>query len=619
MSTVRLSVLLTLLTLSSVILALRDGAPPDACGHLTPRHPGTAVTNSYPPYQILPAAGQGRIRVILGSPQGLAYQGFIINARSADTGEYIGEFTNLPDNVKAIECTPGLKDGVTHTDTSEKHNIEFDWEAPADYEGTIIFNSTFAQDYSTYWIGVESPRITVLGRSIEVMTSPTPPPTERPTTPPYYEAPVAPEKDEALTRKRAIYSGCGTTRTCFGAPNNCIDTQDCKAVVAISVRGERYIFELQGESAKYIAVGLSEDDKMGDDSVVECTETAGKIYLHHSWNTGHKNERLPSQSGMLSLEHSTFEDNRIYCRFTRERRTTVNNREFDIENNAYYLLLAMGRDLKPNGVGYHFLREASATRRRLADVARIAAADDVLIRVHGALMIASWIGTASVGILMARYYKQTWLRSSLCGKDQWFAWHRFFMILTWSMTIAGFVVIFVEIGTWSSATVHAALGVATTVLAFIQPFMAAMRPHPGTPRRPLFNWAHWFVGNAAHICAVVALFFAVRLTKAKIPQWVDYVLAAYVVFHVVTHIILSFAGCVSDRHDSQRINAFPMKDLQRGSMGHPDARRDAPLAAMRKIIFASYFIVIAGFVAALVVIVVLAPVEDSWQKFTENF
>lgn len=75
------------------------------------------------------------------------------------------------------------------------------------------------------------------------------------------------------------------------------------------------------------------------------------------------------------------------------------------------------------------------------------------------------------------------------------------MILTWSMTIAGFVVIFVQIGTWSSETIHASVGLLTTILSFIQPFMAALRPHPGTPRRPLFNWAHWFVGNSAHICA----------------------------------------------------------------------------------------------------------------------
>ena len=75
------------------------------------------------------------------------------------------------------------------------------------------------------------------------------------------------------------------------------------------------------------------------------------------------------------------------------------------------------------------------------------------------------------------------------------------MILTWSMTIAAFVLIFVELGEWSSETTHASLGLAATLLCFIQPFMAALRPNPGSLKRPLFNWAHWFVGNAAHICA----------------------------------------------------------------------------------------------------------------------
>lgn len=81
------------------------------------------------------------------------------------------------------------------------------------------------------------------------------------------------------------------------------------------------------------------------------------------------------------------------------------------------------------------------------------------------------------------------------------------MILTWSMTIAAFVIIFVELGEWSSETIHASLGLATTILVFIQPFMAAARPHPGAPRRSLFNWVHWFVGNAAHICSSKSFLF----------------------------------------------------------------------------------------------------------------
>lgn len=38
---------------------------------------------------------------------------------------------------------------------------------------------------------------------------------------------------------------------------------------------------------------------------------------------------------------------------------------------------------------------------------------------------------------------------------------------------------------------------------------------------------------------VIAIFFAVRLNKARLPDWVDWILTAYVVFHVLTHLILT--------------------------------------------------------------------------------
>lgn len=59
-----------------------------------------------------------------------------------------------------------------------------------------------------------------------------------------------------------FYDGCGTTKICFGAPSGCERERNCKAVVAVIVRGERYIFEMQGKDARYIAVGLSTDSKM---------------------------------------------------------------------------------------------------------------------------------------------------------------------------------------------------------------------------------------------------------------------------------------------------------------------------------------------------------------------
>lgn len=76
------------------------------------------------------------------------------------------------------------------------------------------------------------------------------------------------------------------------------------------------------------------------------------------------------------------------------------------------------------------------------------------------------------------------------------------MITTWALTITAFVLIFVELKAWSAASnPHAILGLITTIICFLQPIGAYFRPHPGTAKRPIFNWIHWLAGNIAHILA----------------------------------------------------------------------------------------------------------------------
>lgn len=75
-----------------------------------------------------------------------------------------------------------------------------------------------------------------------------------------------------------------------------------------------------------------------------------------------------------------------------------------------------------NGIDFHdIVYLGTSTSKKLSDVGEWIPASDLLIRLHGALMLASWIGTASIGMLLARYYRQTWVNSQLCGKDHWFA------------------------------------------------------------------------------------------------------------------------------------------------------------------------------------------------------
>ena len=86
------------------------GAPLSTCTTLMPVHLDKVPQTSKSPYQLLASPGQGRIRLILGSPEGDGYEGFIVLARDVDTGELVGEFNNLPeDSARHLECSPGLK------------------------------------------------------------------------------------------------------------------------------------------------------------------------------------------------------------------------------------------------------------------------------------------------------------------------------------------------------------------------------------------------------------------------------------------------------------------------------------------------------------------------------
>ena len=82
-------------------------------------------------------------------------------------------------------------------------------------------------------------------------------------------------------------------------------------------------------------------------------------------------------------------------------------------------------------------------------------------------MIAAWIFTASLGTILARYFKTTWMHMKCLGKDVWFPCHVSLMTLTWVLTLVAFVLIFIELNIeWTKIPIkdnpHALLGCITT-------------------------------------------------------------------------------------------------------------------------------------------------------------
>ena len=57
----------------------------------------------------------------------------------------------------------------------------------------------------------------------------------------------------------------------------------------------------------------------------------------------------------------------IYCKLERDPVVDVKGQTIDLINNEYHVLLAMGSDLKPAGVGYHDIgRDVSGQKRKLS-------------------------------------------------------------------------------------------------------------------------------------------------------------------------------------------------------------------------------------------------------------
>lgn len=383
-----------------------------------------------------------------------------------------------------------------------------------------------------------------------------------------------------------------------------------------------YQFEILGKASttSYVAAALSDDEKMGSDSVMACRSLNGEVDVLMAFNNGKNNELLTNSKYGLSDVKTLQSDGELYCSFIRQTITEIKGITFDLSSDRYHLMLARGPAFE-NGLRYHDNRLVSSGTSSLSEFESLEAASELFKTLHACFMIGAWICAASCGIILARYYKQTWLRSRCCGIDQWFHFHRFFMGLTWGLTIAGVVLIAYYLKGWTEldpkVNPHAILGIVSTGLCFIQPFMALCRCAPTHRRRPVFNWLHWFVGNSAQIIGITAIFFGLELVNA--PSWTMFILIIFIAFHCIMHLILSIGQCVSDSKQERRNNVFPMKEMN-GSRNplHPvEKRTDAPGATFRKAMLALYFIVNWLITALLILIVVVG--EDQLKKWNWIF
>ena len=286
---------------------------------------------------------------------------------------------------------------------------------------------------------------------------------------------------------------------------------------------------------------------------------------------------------------------------------------FDVTEKLF-ILLAHGT-ITGEKINIHAERIASNGKIDLKSKSAVSAAANLeyLLQVHGALMVFAWISMASTGMVMARYYKQTWRSVRPFKKDLWFTVHRILMSLVVITSIAAFIVACIVKGflPYSPKEImknpHPATGFATILCACAQPIMAYFRPHPDTSKRWIFDWSHWFVGNAAYLLGICTLFLAVDLPAAKLNgKNVEIALIIYVVGHVITHLVLT----------SQHCKATKNVDVNDNNEGRDDYHKDMKGSLFRKIVALIYFLFV-WIVAISVVIIIYQKAKEFYYNEEE--
>uniref|UniRef100_A0A336M9W8 CSON014204 protein n=1 Tax=Culicoides sonorensis TaxID=179676 RepID=A0A336M9W8_CULSO len=517
------------------IQAYPGGAPASVCETMSPRHNGILPQTEPSPFKITLNSTtientENLIEVTIESTDPLKeFKGFIIQARE-DTSIYktIGTFSienEISNQSKAITCQVE-SDTITHNSRVGKSSMKFLYVAPSGFKGTVTIVATILESFEIFYEKVTSQPISI-DTSGQITTTP--------------------EITTVLPIDDTFYDDCGIKKSCFGEPDNCIESKSCffATSVAKNLNGT-YFFELitYQRQARYVALALSSIERMGPTTVMECVRESNRdIKKYDSWMTssrGVTRENVPQN--LTQLVYNAIDANLFICRIERENETIVRGERFSLDDTKYHLLLASGSDLLDDGIGYHDLGAKASDMRLLGNIQTFGTPSTLFFRLHGVFMFIAWIGTSTIGIFFARYYKKQWPEKKFMNKDLWFAGHQICMTLTWLFTIVGFVLIFIKVGTWSDIkNPHPILGVITTGLCFIQPLGAMFRPAPNGKNRRWFNWIHLFLGNSAHFLGVLSIIFAVTLPKANLAYEMYYIIIAFAIYYALAHILCSVA------------------------------------------------------------------------------
>lgn len=325
--------------------------------------------------------------------------------------------------------------------------------------------------------------------------------------------------------------------------------------VARDIHFELVAVPISGQG-NYAAVGFSDNGRMSG-LVSECLQYWDpKTKLHiitlaHSFNMPGVYQNVPAiiHSGIKNLGVS-FENGYYQCRWVVESAVefqyedpingqVVQKRE-DLGYKNYHILLASGQyNERMKSKAIHSDRVSSLAPISLAQTGHIKSlGSHILIRIHGSLMIAIWIGMVTISVLLARYFKNEWSQSKINDTAIWFVVHRALMLLAWFGTIIAIIFAYMYTESYHFG-LHQISGTTCLILSTIQVIGGLLRPSLESSRRIYFNWTHFLCGNLSYLCAVMSIVTAAFLAPAHLPPIYLWVVVAFVTIYALTHFIMT--------------------------------------------------------------------------------
>ena len=116
-------------------------------------------------------------------------------------------------------------------------------------------------------------------------------------------------------------------------------------------------------------------------------------------------------------------------------------------------------------------------------------------------------------MFLSKYLNYVFQAHKIFGADVWFRAHQASMGLTVLLSLAGLVPILIDrkLSPIVDKKYHPLVGLATLVVAFIQPFIGYFRPSKDHQFRPIFKLFHTFLGYSCIMLAISSIFLTNEL------------------------------------------------------------------------------------------------------------